>query len=633
LGLSRISRREALAAIATSAFACHSCREQSPKPQSKMQNSAAHDVHSFSEPEKFRVRHVDLDLKTSFADRKLSGRADLLVARGPNAAGSPLILDTRDLTIHSVEAGSDNNSLAPVKWTLGTRDAILGSPLEIDLPEHAQRVRVFYETVPAASGLQWLEPAQTAGKKQPFLFSQNESIHARSWIPLQDSPGVRVTYTANIQAPPELLALMSAEQKGREDGSFRFVMDKPIPSYLIALAIGDLEFSATGPRTGVYAERPVLRRAAREFEDTEKLVAAVEKLYGPYRWGRYDLLILPPSFPFGGMENPRLTFATPTVIAGDKSLVGLVSHELAHSWSGNLVTNATWSDFWLNEGFTSYIENRIQEAVYGRDQAVMEQVLARRELDDELAKFDKRDQILHIDLKGRDPDEGTTQVPYIKGALLLRQMEDVFGRAIFDGFLKRYFDKFAFQSITTSTMLDYLQQTLFAEHPSQGAKIPLKQWVYEPGLPVTAPRAKSTAFEEISENARAWFAGKVTLRVFRTKQWSTQQWLEFLQVLPSPLDGKKMGQLDRSYRLTKSGNDEILDQWLKMAIQSNYKPAFPRLKQFLLQVGRMKMIKPLYTELMKTPEGERFARDVYAQARSGYHPIAQTAIDKIVKPA
>jgi leukotriene A-4 hydrolase/aminopeptidase len=630
--MSRISRREALAAM-SSALAWNSCREQSPKPQSKMHNSAAHDVHSYSEPEKFRVRHLDLDLKVSFAGRKLLGRVDLLVARGANADGGRLILDTRDLTIHSVGAGRDTNSLAPVKWTVGQRDAILGSPLEIDLPDRADRVRISYETTPAASGLQWLEPSQTAGKAQPFLFSQNESIHARSWIPLQDSPGVRVTYTANIQAPPALLALMSAEQKGSQNGTFRFVMDKPIPPYLIALAIGALEFSSTGPRTGVYAEGPVLRRAAHEFEDMEKLVEAVEKLYGPYRWGRYDLLILPPSFPFGGMENPRLTFATPTVIAGDKSLVGLVSHELAHSWSGNLVTNATWSDFWLNEGFTSYIENRIQEAVYGREQALMEQVLARRELDQELAKFDKRDQILHIDLKGRDPDDGTTQVPYIKGALLLRQMEDVFGRAVFDGFLKRYFDKFAFQSITTATMLDYLQQTLFAEYPPQGAKIPIQQWVYEPGLPVTAPRAKSTAFEEISENAKAWAADKVTLRVFRTKRWSTQQWLEFLQVLPSPLSEKRMAQLDRAYRLTRSGNDEILDQWLKLAIQSNYKPAFPRLKQFLMQVGRMKMIKPLYSELMKTPEGERFARQVYAEARSGYHPIAQTAIDKIVKPA
>lgn len=599
-----------------------------------MHNSETHDVHSFAEPGRFRVRHVDLDLRASFTDRKLSGTANLSIARGPKADGSNrLILDTRDLAIHSVEAGTDDHSLTRVKWNIGAKDPILGAPLEIELPERAERVRVVYETSPSASGLQWLEPAQTAGKTQPFLFSQNESIHARSWIPLQDSPGVRITYTASIKAPPPLLALMGAEQKGNEDGVFRFAMEQPIPSYLIALAIGDLAFSPVGARTGVYAERPVLHRAAHEFEDMEKLVETVEHLYGPYRWGRYDLLILPPSFPFGGMENPRLTFATPTVIAGDKSLVGLVSHELAHSWSGNLVTNATWSDFWLNEGFTSYIENRIQEAVYGSEQALMEQVLARRELDEELATFDKRDQILHIDLKGRDPDDGTTQVPYIKGALLLRQMEEIFGRAVFDGFLKRYFDKFAFQSITTQTMVDYLQQNLFAEYPEQGAKIPLQQWIYEPGLPLGAPRAKSTVFEEISENAKAWLDDKITLRALHTKHWSTQQWLEFMQVLPSPLGQKKMAQLDRAFHFTKTGNDEILDQWLKMAVQSNYKPALPRLKQFLMEVGRMKMIKPLYTELMKTPEGKSFALEVYARARGRYHPIAQTAIDKIVHPS
>jgi hypothetical protein len=262
----------------------------------------------------------------------------------------------------------------------------------------------------------------------------------------------------------------------------------------------------------------------------------------------------------------------------------------------------------------------------------MEQVLARRELDHELATFDKRDQILHIDLKGRDPDDGTTQVPYIKGALLLRQMEDVFGRAIFDGFLKRYIDKFAIQSITTATMLEYLQQSLFAEYPQQGAKIPIHQWIYEPGLPLSAPKAESTVFEEISENAQAWADGQLALSNIKTRHWSTQQWLEFLQVLPSPLGKEKMARLDRAFHFTKTGNDEVLAQWLKMVIQSEYEQAFPRLKEFLLQVGRMKMIKPLYAELMKTPNGQKFAAQVYGHARSGYHPIAQTAIDKIVRP-
>lgn len=444
---------------------------------------------------------------------------------------------------------------------------------------------------------------------------------------------MRVTYNAHIHSPESLTALMSADHKGSEQGVHRFSMELPIPPYLIALAIGGIRFSPTGPRTGVYAEPSILKKAAWEFSDMEKLVEAVEKLYGPYRWGRYDLLILPPSFPFGGMENPRLTFATPTVIAGDKSLVGLVSHELAHSWSGNLVTNATWSDFWLNEGFTTYIEGRIQEAVYGREQALMEQVLARRQLDHDLETLDKRDQILHIDLEGRDPDDGTTDVPYVKGALFLRQIEQTFGRDRFDAYLKRYFDHFAFQSITTSTMLDYMLHQLFDKQPDLAARIPVHEWVSEPGLPASAPRTVSDRLEAVERAARDWAAGKTKASALPSKNWSTQEWLEFLQVLPSPLATPQMKELDGQFHLTRSGNDEILDQWLKMTVAANYRPAYPQLKSFLMTVGRMKMIKPLYAELMKTPEGAQFARDVFAKARPGYHPIAQTAVDKIVKPA
>ncbi len=462
--------------------------------------SAARDIHSFAEPSKVRVEHCTLDLETDFEERKLSGSATLRLTRFDSAA--PLILDTRDLEIQEVRSGGSQLS-----FELGGKDPILGSPLTIHLPPHADSVFIHYSTQPHASGLQWLAPEQTAGKRHPFLFSQNQSIHARSWIPIQDSPGVRITYDARIKTRADLKVLMSAEQNGSEGGAYNFRMDLPIPPYLIALAIGDLEFSAISQRAGIWAELAMLARAREEFRDTERLIESVEKLYGPYLWGRYDLLILPPSFPFGGMENPKLTFATPTVIAGDKSLVSLVSHELAHSWSGNLVTNATWSDFWLNEGFTTYIENRIQEAVYGREQALMEQVIDRRELDKELAKFAARDQILHIDLTGRDPDEGTTQVPYIKGALLLRQMEETFGRSVFDEFLKQYFHRFAFQSITTAEALDYLQRELFERYPGQAKQIPIEEWVYEPGLPACAPAARSERLEGVADLARRWNSG------------------------------------------------------------------------------------------------------------------------------
>lgn len=566
------------------------------------------DVHSFSEPWRVRVVHCSLDLEVNFEQRRLRGTASLTLERYDPTA--PLVLDTRDLLIEEVTA------TGPLQFTLDPRDPVLGSRLAIELPLAVNTVIVRYETTSQASGLQWLRPEQTAGKTHPFLFSQSQSIHARSWIPIQDSPGVRLTYDARIKAPEGLLAIMSARREQSAKNSFK--MELPVPAYLIALAVGSVEYASLGPRTGVYAEAPVLQSALHEFADTEKLVETVERLYGAYRWGRYELLILPPSFPFGGMENPIVTFATPTVIAGDKSLVSLISHELAHSWSGNLVTNATWSDFWLNEGFTTYIENRIQEAVYGPEQALMEQVLDRRELDRELAEFAERDQILHIDLKGRDPDEGCTRVPYVKGALLLRQMEQVFGRHAFDRFLCSYFDHFAFQSITTSEALAYLGKELFDRFPNESRGIRLDEWVFRPGLPLSAPRAHSVALE------------KVTQGPSDTEKWNTQQWLEYLQTRGRPLDRQAMENLDKRFHLTATGNYEILAEWLLLTVESGYEPAYERLRQFLLNVGRMKFLRPLYNALNKTPEGREKALAFYAEAKPLYHPIAQTAIERVL---
>ncbi|MGH9593638.1 MAG: M1 family aminopeptidase/hydrolase, partial [Bryobacteraceae bacterium] len=359
---------------------------------------------SYSRPSQVRARHLDLDLNVDFDRKILEGFVDV---HFDTLSAGDLLLDTRGLTIQSVEHADS--------FELGPAHPILGAQLRIVTAVDTDWVRVYYSTSPSASGLQWLDAPQTAGRQHPFLYTQSQAIHARSWIPLQDTPGVRVTFTAKIHTPEGLRAVMGAAS---EDGQFR--MEQPVPSYLIALAVSDLGFRVLGPRSGVYAEPSLLDAAAHEFADTEAMIAAVEAMYGPYRWGRYDLLVLPPSFPFGGMENPRLTFTTPTVLAGDRSLVSLVAHELAHSWSGNLVTNATWSDFWLNEGFTVYLERRILEKVYGKPRAEMEAVLGRRELDREMAGLSENDRVLHIDLNGRDPDEGCTLVPYEKGALLLR---------------------------------------------------------------------------------------------------------------------------------------------------------------------------------------------------------------------
>jgi leukotriene-A4 hydrolase len=593
--------------------------------------TSARDVHSYANPEKVRVTHVDLDLAVNFDKKTIEGTSTLSVERVA-AGDDPLVLDTRGLTISGAEASTDGKRFAKAEYALGASDPILGAPLTIKLPEGAKAVRVAYASSPSAGGLQWLDPSQTAGKKAPFLFTQGESILTRTWIPLQDSPSVRVTYTARIRTPKNLVAVMSADNhpEAKRDGDYSFEMKERIPSYLIALAVGDLAFRSTGKRTGVYAEPSVVEKAAWEFADTEKMVEAAERLYGPYRWGRYDVLVLPPSFPFGGMENPRLTFATPTVIAGDKSLVSLVAHELAHSWSGNLVTNATWSDLWLNEGFTVYVERRILEEVYGRGRAEMEAQLGRQTLGEEIDRLDDRDEILHVDLAGRDPDDVFSQVPYEKGALFLRQIEATYGRARFDAWLRGYFDHFAFQSITTADFLAYLRANLLDKDPALAAKIPVDEWITKPGVPAGAPEPKSDAFAKVEAAAKPWVDGSAPASSISTAAWTTQEWLHFLKLLPDPLGAARMAELDKTFELTKSGNSEIEFQWLLMAIKNRYEPAYARLEEYLVGIGRRKLVKPLYEELAKTPEGKQRALAIYRKARPGYHPLSVGSVDPIV---
>jgi len=616
----------ALLATVSIVLALASCSRNHPET-----GELARDPHTLSNPDAFHVRHLDLELEVDFDRRRLRGVATLEFER--LRPGVPMRLDTRGLAIERVELlrGGDK---APqeVPFHLGAEDPILGRALEIDVPSGGGRVRISYSTGPGATALQWLEPRQTRDGRGPFLYTQSQSIHARSWIPLQDTPSVKITYSARVRVPAGLTALMSAEpvsQRARE-GEFSFAMRQPVPSYLIALAVGQLEFAATGARTGVYAEPSVVREAAREFADTERMLSAAERLFGPYRWERYDILVLPPSFPYGGMENARLTFATPTVIVGDRSLVALVAHEMAHSWSGNLVTNATWNDFWLNEGFTVYLEQRIVEELYGPERAAMEAVIGYEQLLREMERLPPADQKLKLSLEGRDPDEGVTAVPYEKGALFLKTLEVTCGRERFDRFLRGYFADFAFRSLTTEQFLDYLKQRLLDDLERQGKQVPVQQWVYQPGIPAGAWKPRSVALERVADQAQQWVAGRVPTSSLPARQWSTWEWLHFLRRLEGQVSSARMAELDRAFGLTSTPNAEIACQWLKLAIQARYEPAWPRLREFLHSVGRMKFLKPLYEELARTPEGKKWALEIFQQARPAYHPIAVTAIEKIL---
>ncbi len=587
------------------------------------------DPHSFSRPAEVAVRHLDLDLEVDFAERRLSGSATLTLERNDPAART-LRLDTRDLEIIAVHL--DGRAEA-VKFTMAQAVPIFGQALDIALDPETRSVRIDYRTRPEAGALQWLTPAQTAGGKSPFLFTQSQAILARSWVPCQDSPGVRMTYRATIRAPKGLLALMSASNPTSRsaDGIYRFEMTQPIPSYLLALAVGDLEFRALGGRSGVYAEPSVVARAAWELADTEKMIAAAERLYGPYRWGRYDVLVLPPSFPFGGMENPRLTFATPTILAGDRSLVALVAHELAHSWSGNLVTNATWNDFWLNEGFTNYFESRIMEALYGRDYSEMQAQLSQRELEQFVRETgeDSRETWLFGDLAGRDPDDAPGPIVYDKGYFFLRHLEEAVGRERWDRFLKSYFERHAFQSMTTRRFVDYLQQNLL-DDAAAARKVGIQAWIYGPGLPAGAANPSSPALGKVDvELAR--FAAGAPAESLVTAGWVTQQWQHFLRNLPPATDAATLAALDAAFHFSASGNAEVLSDWFQRSITARYAPAYPALERFLLSVGRRKFIAPLYGALAKTPEGLAMAKRIYLQARPGYHPLTQAAIDALLR--
>ena len=589
------------------------------------------DPHSAARPGDAAATHLDLDIEVNFDKKQITGSATYSIKKSDGI--DRIFFDTRNLDIQRVMAVRDSSEDS-LTFKLGTSRAMLGEALTVNLPADVDRIRIYYATRPGADALQWLDPVQTAGKEHPFLFTQSQAILARTWIPCQDGPGMRFTYRAKVKVPKGLLALMSAKNPTftNEESVYEFEMLQPIPAYLMALAVGDLRFKDVGPRTGVYAEPSILAKAVYEFADMDKMLVAAEELYGQYRWERYDVIVLPPSFPFGGMENPRLTFATPTILAGDRSLTSLIAHELAHSWSGNLVTNATWDDFWLNEGFTVYFERRIMEALYGESYANMLGLLGYQDLMATLEELgaDHVDTKLKLSLAGRDPDDGMTDIAYEKGNFMLKQMEDVLGRSTFDAFLKQYFSVHAFGTMTTESFLDYVNQELIKKDEELRARLNLEAWIYQPGLPADFTPPQSDRFVKVGAQVTRWKGGTPAAELDSTSAWTTHEWLNFIRQLPSPMTAAQMSDLDAAFGFTKSGNSEILGAWFEHVIRNAYTVGYPELESFLISVGRRKFLKPLYKALAETPKGKEMGREIYAKARSNYHSVSVGTIDEIL---
>jgi leukotriene-A4 hydrolase len=523
------------------------------------------DPHSFSNPDEAVTRHLELDLDVNFENQIISGVASYHISKKPGA--KKIVFDIDEITIEKITLNSEESG-ANYQLDKGND---FGQKLTVELYDNTRLVNIHYKTSPSASAVQWLNAQQTSGKIYPFLFTQGQAILTRSWIPCQDSPGIRLTYNAKVKVPQGMMAVMSASNptKKSESGEYTFEMEQPIPPYLIALAIGDIEFRSTGEKTGVYAEKQLIEAAANEFSDTEKMLIAAEKLYGPYQWERYDVIVLPPSFPFGGMENPRLTFATPTIIAGDKSLTSLVAHELAHSWSGNLVTNANWNDFWMNEGFTVYFEKRIMEELYGRDYAEMLNLLGHQDLVRAVEELQATggSTKLKLDLEGMDPDDGMTDIAYEKGYFFLRLLEETVGREKFDVFLKGYFEEFAFKTITTEVFLEYLNENLITPN---NLAVNVNEWVFEEGIPASCPKVVSNRFSLVELELAKWEKGEISAKEINSGNWSTHEWLHFVRNLKNETNLTQMAELDEAFGFTTTGNSEIKAAWFERSIKNNY---------------------------------------------------------------
>ncbi|MFT5859798.1 MAG: leukotriene-A4 hydrolase [Flavobacteriaceae bacterium] len=595
------------------------------------------DAHSYANIDDIRTTHVHLDLEINFENEIVSGVVRHQMGKHTCDTAT---FDIKGLDIKKVTIGDKDEK--ETDFEIGDEDEWLGQPLHVKIKPSTEYINIYYQTTEATEAIDWLPASLTSGKTQPFMYTQGQAILTRSWIPIQDSPMNRITYSADIHVPSELLAIMSADNPEEKslDGNYHFEMKQKIPSYLIALAVGDLTYTSLGDNCGVYSEPELAAKCKYEFEDLPKMIATAEGLYGKYRWDQFDMVILPYSFPFGGMENPRLTFANPTLLAGDQSLVSVVAHELAHSWSGNLVTNATWDDFWLNEGFTVYFENRIMEELYGKEVAEILQVIERQELDvtlDDMENGDSphpEDSRLKLELNERNPDDGMTEIAYNKGAFFLRTLEELVGRETFDAFLKEYFNEHAFQTISTEKFIRYLNSALL--EPNNFTDFNTNEWIYQPGLPENCVTVQSDRLDRMGELAEKLNKGEDVFigenANMQRGDYITQEWLAFVRALSPNISPDKLAMIDKQLDFSKSANASIKSEWYQLTIKVGYTEARPEIKKHLTLVGRRWLIQGIYQTLRDSDkDGDlEWAKAVFEKVKTNYHFISRSTVREIL---
>ncbi len=585
-----------------------------------------HDPTSYVDLTQGKIAHIDFHIVVDFPSRTLDIEATYQMQQPVQGS---LFLDTFKIDVNEAHVNG-----RPLEWEFDQSDETLGARLHLKNLNGDSSFTLRFKTSPEARALQWMNASQTAGGKHPFLFSQCQASNARSVFPCQDTPSVRFTYSAEVEVPRELTAVMAAEQARGPEGSgmFIFNMPQPIPSYLFAIAAANLEFRELGLRTGIYAEPEIIDAAAWEFAETEKTIVEAEKLLGPYLWGRYDMLVLPPSFPFGGMENPRLTFLTPTAILGTRGQVNLITHELAHAWTGNLVTNATWQDFWLNEGWTTYAEQRITEILEGKDSVDLNAAYDEKRTYEiiERSGKDSPATCLKVPKEGeeKDGDSMTSQLAYTKGCFFLRECEYAVGRERFDAFIQKYMKNFQFKSLTTEKFLDFLKTEL----PDVFDKVDVQTWIYKPGMPETWHRPQSHLYDEVEKALADLQQGKLPAKE-QVQNWHRYQMLSFLQGLPKTLSIDDCKKLEDVLELKKRNDDHFFSYFYAVCIASGYKEVLPRVETFFEKIGRMLYLFPIAHSLIETEWSRPLTRPLFEKVRERHHPVTVGAMEGMLRRA